>query len=116
MPTLNKGDDIFVHFDDVDYRYQVSSRRVTRPDDVSGLEQRYDDCLTRPSYVLLLGDSEYVPTFVVNTSGSPTTGSDYQYANDPSFFLDVFPDFGVARMPVDTLTQANTVVDKTIKI
>lgn len=43
LPTLKAGDDIFVRFDGVDYRYQVESRRVTTPEDVSGLEQRYDD-------------------------------------------------------------------------
>ncbi len=80
------------------------------------IEDRYDDCLTRPSYVLLLGDSEFVPTFQRNTSGSPTTGTDFPYANYfmLPLLIDVFPDFGVARMPVDTLAQANTVVDKTI--
>lgn len=43
LPTLQTGDDIFVRFDGVDYRYQVESRRITTPEDVSGLEQRFDD-------------------------------------------------------------------------
>lgn len=49
LPQLKEGDDIFVNFDGVDYRYQVASYRVTTPDDVTGLEQRYDD-----SYITLV--------------------------------------------------------------
>jgi sortase A len=43
LPTLKNGDDIFVHFDGVDYRYEVLGKRVTTPQDISGLEERFDD-------------------------------------------------------------------------
>lgn len=43
LPTLKTGDDVFVHFDGVDYRYEVIEARVTSPEDVSGLEQDFDD-------------------------------------------------------------------------
>ncbi len=43
IPTLKIGDDIFVRFDGIDYRYKVMDKRVVTPDDVSGLEQRYDN-------------------------------------------------------------------------
>ncbi|HCM37985.1 MAG: sortase family protein [Candidatus Gottesmanbacteria bacterium GW2011_GWB1_43_11] len=46
---LKEGDDIFIRFDGVDYRYKVTSRKITDPDDVSGLEQRFDD-----SYITLV--------------------------------------------------------------
>lgn len=49
LPTLDKGDEIFVDFDGVKYRYVVSEMRVTTPEDVSVLEQRYDG-----SYVSLI--------------------------------------------------------------
>lgn len=49
LPTLKKADDIFINFDGVDYRYEVISFRITKPDDVSGLEQQYDD-----SYITLV--------------------------------------------------------------
>lgn len=49
LPTLKTGDDIFIKFDGVDYRYQVESRRITDPEDVTGLEQRFDD-----SYITLV--------------------------------------------------------------
>lgn len=78
------------------------------------IEERYDDCNVRPSYVLLLGDAEYIPPFYLETTGSDTTGTDYPYAIYPQGFFDILPDFGVGRLPVDTLAQADVVVDKII--
>lgn len=86
------------------------------------IQQRYDECLTRLSYVLLLGDSEWVPPSRAdyNTTSEPdtTTGSDWNYATYPHLallFLDaLFPYFAVGRIPVDTLTEAQTVVDKIV--
>jgi hypothetical protein len=79
------------------------------------IESRYQKCQTRPSYVLLLGDVEYVPTFHVVSELSANTGTDHPYAlltdNDQ---LGV-PDFAVGRISVDTLEEANIVVNKTIK-
>lgn len=42
LPELKIGDDIYVHFDGIDYRYKVISKIVTEPDDITGLEQRFD--------------------------------------------------------------------------
>jgi hypothetical protein len=79
------------------------------------IENRYQKCQTRPSYVLLLGDVEYIPTFHVETKTSDNTGTDHPYAlltdNDQ---LGV-PDFAIGRISVDTLDEANIVVDKLIK-
>ncbi len=49
LPTLKEGDDIFINFDGVDYRYEVTDYKVTDPTDVSGLEQHYD-----ASYITLV--------------------------------------------------------------
>jgi sortase A len=49
LPTLVEGDEIFISFDGIDYRYEVIGKRVTKPADVSGLEQKYDD-----SYITLV--------------------------------------------------------------
>ncbi len=43
LPTLKPGDEIDVTYDNVNYTYIVEKMRVTDPEDVSGLEQRYDD-------------------------------------------------------------------------
>lgn len=75
------------------------------------IESRYDRCLTRPSYVTILGDAEIIAPFYVSTSGSPTTGTDYPYSR---YKTGTLPFFSVGRIPVDDLTQANTYVDKVI--
>ncbi len=49
LPSLKEGDEIEVTYDNVFYRYVVESMVVTAPDDVSGLEQKYDD-----SYITLV--------------------------------------------------------------
>lgn len=77
------------------------------------IENRWNWCGVRPSYILLLGDAEFIEPFYVVTSGSDTTGSDYPYALLSAHGDDV-PDFALGRIPVDTLAQADTVVDKII--
>jgi hypothetical protein len=78
------------------------------------IEDHFDHGAIRVSYVLLLGDTQLIPTFYVYTGGSATTGSDYQYAVYGSMAGSPLPSFAVGRIPADNLTQANTVVDKII--
>jgi hypothetical protein len=78
------------------------------------IENEYNRSLIAPSYVLLLGDAEFIPPFYASTSGSATTGTDYPYALLSAPAGDKIPDFAVGRIPVDTLAQADTVVDKII--
>lgn len=78
------------------------------------IENRYDDCKVRPSYVLLMGDAEFIPTFYP-ADMPDNAGSDFPYSNYVQILFDAFfPDFGTSRIPVDTLDQANTVVDKIV--
>jgi hypothetical protein len=77
------------------------------------IEDEYAHSLIPPSYVLLLGDAEFIRPFYVSTSGSATTGTDYPYALLSSQ-SDLVADFAVGRIPVDTLAQADVVVDKII--
>lgn len=49
LPTLKPGDDIYVTFDGVDYRYTVYDMVVKEPNDLSVLEQKFDD-----SYISLI--------------------------------------------------------------
>src|SRR5262245_27312437 len=79
----------------------------------SFIENRWNWCGVRPSYILLMGDAEFIEPFYVATSGSATTGTDYPYALLSADGDDV-PDFALGRIPVDTLAQADTVVDKII--
>ena len=49
LPTMEEGDDIFVTYDGVTFRYRVFRLTVLDPTDLSLLEQRFDD-----SYVTLV--------------------------------------------------------------
>lgn len=78
------------------------------------IEDRYDDCKVRPSYVMLMGDAEFIPTFYP-AGMADNAGSDFPYSNYVQILFDAFfPDFGTGRVPVDTLAQADTVVDKIV--
>ena len=71
----------------------------------------------------MLGDAEFIPparedvdtSAMCGNCGDPTTGSDYGYAIYPQFFFDIFPDFAVGRISVDTAAEAQLAVDKIIK-
>ncbi|MBI4136476.1 sortase [Candidatus Roizmanbacteria bacterium] len=47
LPKLEEGDEIFVKYDGVNYRFVVFDMYVTSPDDISVLEQRYDSAFIR---------------------------------------------------------------------
>lgn len=49
MPSLKIGDEFFIDYDNITYRYQIFEMIVTNPNDLSNLEQRFDD-----SYVTLV--------------------------------------------------------------
>jgi hypothetical protein len=72
----------------------------------------YNNCLVRPSYVLLLGDAEFVPTFYRNTLYGDSAGTDLDYALMNN--ADIMPDLAYGRIPVDTLIDAQRVIDKII--
>jgi hypothetical protein len=84
------------------------------------IENRYDNVVIKPSYILLLGDAEYIAPFLrprTNPDDENTIGTDWPYAEmgyPGQEFLTLVPTFAVGRIPVDTLQQANDVVNKII--
>ena len=85
------------------------------------IQTQYNECLVRLSYVLLIGDAEYIPawyrTIKIGSDNEQDAGTDLDYAlldTGGAFSFDILPDVAIGRMPVDTLSQAQTVVDKTI--
>ncbi len=71
---------------------------------------------TRPTYVLLLGDTSHVPSFVEPWCADPPTCS---VATDLSYSLDgvgtdAFADVMLGRIPANTLAVAQTTVDKIV--
>ncbi|MBM3208864.1 sortase [Candidatus Shapirobacteria bacterium] len=49
LPNLKAGDEVLANFDGIIYRYRVEEMVETKPEDISVLEQRYDD-----SYLTLI--------------------------------------------------------------
>jgi hypothetical protein len=84
------------------------------------IENRYNTVSIPPSYILLMGDAEYIPCFYNQRLGADpgvTIGTDWNYAwlNPPGVeFPPMTPTFALGRIPVDTLQQANDVVNKII--
>lgn len=77
------------------------------------IRNKFDNCIIRPSYVLLLGDAEHIAPFYRNTSsGGANSGTDLDYALMDN--ADIMPDLALGRLPVDTLDEANIVIDKIV--
>lgn len=85
----------------------------TTPTEIqSYIRGKFSNCVIRPSYVLLLGDAEHIAPFYRTTQYGDSAGTDLDYALMNN--ADILPDLAVGRIPVDTLTQANTVVNKIV--
>ena len=76
------------------------------------IRNKFNNCLIRPSYVLLLGDAEHIAPFYRNTNSGGNAGTDLDYALMDN--ADILPDLALGRIPVDTLDEANTVIDKIV--
>lgn len=82
------------------------------------INDAYETWDPAPSYLLFLGDAEFVPTWHINNhynGGSQgRVGSDIFYADydDPA---DHVPDFGYGRLSVDTQAQADSLVERIIR-
>ena len=89
------------------------------PDTANEIEDfiadRYFHSPIPPSYVLLLGDTEFIPTFYVYSTARGDLGSDHPYAtiidisSNPDYLI---ADMAIARMPVDSLAQAEMAVKR----
>lgn len=79
------------------------------------LQNYYNGHLIRPKWVLLMGDAEYIPTHygATNSWDSAKNAGDIYYGQFNGTDLTI-PPFGIGRFPVDTLAQANTIVNKVI--
>ncbi len=86
------------------------------------IDQHYQNGLVRPSYILLLGDVEFIPTFhperalPIDPGTVEYIATDMPYANvtTPDSGPDIIPEMAIARIPVDTVNEAQTVVNKII--
>ena len=85
-------------------------------DDIADyIQDAYDTWNPAPSYVLLVGDSDFIPTHYRNPHpsdkhGGFATATDLYYATVDG--TDYFPDIYVGRLSVDTAAQATTIINK----
>ena len=70
------------------------------------IEDAYDNWDIPPTYVLFVGDTEYIPTWTGSYSSSAT---DLYYVKmDPNYFADIFR----GRLPAKSSSEADAMVDK----
>jgi len=73
------------------------------------IQNQYDNPVTRPDYIILVGDTPQIPTYYENLSGYNGEG-DYPYT-----FLagnDMLGDAFIGRISVETVEQLATVLEK----
>ncbi len=97
-----------------DWKYSKGMiTKVVDTDEIGGsaneikqyIQNAYDTWEPRPSYILLVGDNEFIPTSSSGTDLYYTTvdGSDY------------YPDIYIGRIPADTLQESNIMIQKILK-
>jgi hypothetical protein len=84
----------------------------------SYIQNAYDTWSTPPSFLLLLGDAEFIPTnyVTVHPEQEPAgslIGTDLYYATVDG--ADYFPDLSLGRISVDTTGHATRIINKIIK-
>ena len=93
----------------------IKTGTVTADDIAAYIKNAYDTWNPAPSYVLLVGDSDFLPTHYKCPHPSLSHGgfdipSDLYYATVDGD--DYFPDILVGRLSVDTPAQTTTIVNK----
>jgi hypothetical protein len=83
----------------------------------SYIQNAYDTWSPAPSFVLLLGDAEFIPTNYVTVHpqqppGGSYIGTDLYYATVDG--TDYFPDLSTGRISVDTASQAAYIIERMI--
>lgn len=80
----------------------------------SYIQGRYNNTTTRPDFVLLAGDTDVIPAFEGDASGSsiddPITDLGYARLDGDDYFADVF----LGRFSVDGIESLKNIINKTI--
>ncbi|MDY6969687.1 MAG: C25 family cysteine peptidase [Spirochaetota bacterium] len=83
------------------------------------LQVVYENWMVRPKWVLLIGDAEFIPTHYtgyINTWDPAENSGDMFYGQFGSGDTSLkIPVFGIGRLPVDTIEEANDLVNKIIE-
>ena len=97
---------------------QISTPRLTASNVANYIQNAYDNWNPAPTYVVLLGDSEFIPPHYElvhphSKHGGFNIGTDlFHFTVDGQ---DWFPDIFYGRISVDTLNEANIIVEKIIE-
>lgn len=85
------------------------------------IKSHYNTAIVPPSYLLLIGDAEFIPTFYVPDPAEPFGGNifstDFPYAQldgDATPVTDWMGELSYGRLPVDTHEEAMDIVNKII--
>jgi len=80
------------------------------------IQDAYDNWARVPTYILLVGDTEFIPTnYVTPHPNHINTGTDLYYVTvDDDGTHDYFPDIFIGRLSVDTQLEAQDVINKII--
>jgi len=71
LPSLKKGDDVFVEYDGIKYTFRVEQMFEVKPTDIQVLEQRYDDSYL--TLVTCVPPGTYIKRLVVKARIIPKT-------------------------------------------
>jgi hypothetical protein len=108
----------------------VETTDITDGDTADGIkayiQNAYDNWPTPPSYVLLVGDSEFVPTthetfHSEHVKTDPATGLDVHTETGSDLYYatvdgtDILPDILIGRVSVDTIGEAEVILDKIVE-
>ena len=99
---------------DIFYPSQVASATTAKKRErlQTYLKNLYDDGTHPPSYVLFVGDVDQIPPFdIPENSANPDHVTDLYYVTFSGGYL---PEAYYGRFPVETLTELNRVVSKTL--
>ena len=90
----------------------TSETGTTAEDIRQYIQEAYDTWDPRPSYILLVGDAEDIPTNYLYTHPyhHSLTASDMWYVTVDGG--DYYPDIYIGRIPADTTTDAERIIDK----
>jgi hypothetical protein len=102
----------------IDTRVRTTAQTGTTASSIkSYIQNAYDTWSPAPSFVLFLGDAEFIPTNYVTAHphqapGGSLIATDLYYATvDGS---DYFPDISTGRISVDTASQASYIVNRIV--
>jgi hypothetical protein len=74
------------------------------------IQQRYNNAVTKPEFVLLVGDVAKIPAWTGTGTGTPKTDLNYACLEGTDYYADVF----LGRFSVTNLTELQNAINKTV--